>query len=329
MTVPAVVLTGFLGSGKTTLLNRLLAERPAEVGRIAIIVNELGTIGIDGDLLPSGMARQVELPGGCICCVLNEDLDRTVIELLDGTPDLALLIIETTGIAEPLPICWTFEVEPLSARVRTAAVVTVVDALEHERHRPLAPSVDLQVEYADILVASKLDLVPGGRMPQALLAELRRLNPRAPLVTGGPAELWRLLADPPLAARPRAGEAPHAHGAHGLELESLAFELPECLDFEELSERLEELPANYVRIKGIARVIDRSTGSAEPHLVAFHRVGARVSSERLAAASGAPRMVALGTGLDRGALAACVAAAVVPSGVQGTQGTGPGGGRRP
>jgi hypothetical protein len=101
------------------------------------------------------------------------------------------------------------------------------------------------------------------------------------------------------------------------------------LDFEELSERLEELPANYVRLKGIARVIDRSTGSAEPHLVAFHRVGARVSSERLAAASGAPRMVALGTGLDRAALAACVAAAVLPSGVQGTQGTGPGGGRRP
>ncbi len=325
--VPAILVTGFLGSGKTTLLNRLLATRPAEAGRIAIIVNELGSVGIDGDLLPRGLARQVELPGGCICCVLNEDLDRTVLELLAGTPDLALLVIETTGIAEPLPICWTFEVEPLAGRVRMEAVVTVVDALEHERHRPITPAVDLQVEYADILVMSKLDLA-GGSAPAGLLDGIRRLNPRAPILQGGPdqvaTELWRLLLDPPLSARPAAGAVPHAHAEHGTGFESLALDIPETLDFEELSERLEELPANYVRIKGIALVVDRTTGSDEPHFVAFHRVGARVSSEPLADAA-APRMVALGADLDREALAACVAAAVLPSGDGGPY---PGDGRR-
>jgi cobalamin biosynthesis protein CobW len=324
MRVPAIVLTGFLGSGKTTLLNRLLAERPAELGRIAIIVNELGAVGVDGDLLPRGMARQVELPGGCICCVLNEQLDRTVLELLDGTPDLAMLIIETTGVAEPLPICWTFEVEPLVTRVRAAAVVTVVDALEHPRNRRLVPAVDLQVEYADVLIASKRDLLPEGRIPEALERSLRELNPHAPLVAG-PAALWQVLLDPPMGpGRPRPGEAPHAHAEGGPPLQSLAVELPDTLDFEELSEQLEALPASYVRIKGIARVVDRTTGSAEPHTVAFHRVGARVSSEPLAT-DAAPRMVALGTGLDRAALAACVAAAVLPSGIDGP---GPGGGRR-
>jgi len=315
--IPAVLLTGFLGSGKTTLLNRLLAAKPDGIGRMAIIVNELGDVGIDGDLLPRGMARQVELPGGCICCVLSEELDRTVLDLLDGTPDLALLVIETTGIAEPLPICWTLEAEPLDARIRLAAVVTVVDALEHERHRPLAAAVDLQVEYADVLVASKLDLVPGGVVPDAVAGELRRLNPRAPLITGtaddAAVELWRLLVDPPMTApRPAPGAVHHEHAAHGPGLESIALELPDTLDFEELSAQLEELPEGYVRIKGIARVIDRSTGSDEPHFVAFHRVGARVSSEPLAGPA-SPRMVALGTGLDRAALAACVAAAVLPS----------------
>src|SRR5688572_14407576 len=119
--VPVVVLTGFLGSGKTTLLNRLLDTRPPDDGRLAVIVNELGAVGIDADLLPADMARQVELPGGCICCVLNEDLERTLCDLVDGGPPLSTIVIETTGIAEPLPISWTLAGESLATRVRLAA----------------------------------------------------------------------------------------------------------------------------------------------------------------------------------------------------------------
>ena len=82
MTIPVYVLTGFLGSGKTTLLNRLLARRAARgaTGRIAFIVNELGEVGIDGELLPAEATRQIELPGGCVCCVLNDSLDATLLE---------------------------------------------------------------------------------------------------------------------------------------------------------------------------------------------------------------------------------------------------------
>jgi G3E family GTPase len=313
--IPVLLVTGFLGSGKTTLLNRMLARKPADApGRWALIVNELGTVGIDGELLPAGATRQIELASGCICCVLNEDLDRTILELLADTPQLELLVIETTGVAEPMPIAWSIEAEALAEHVRLAAVVTVVDAVNHERHRPESPAVDAQVEYADVLVISKIDELNESAPSAALIAELRGRNDAAPLVYGAPEQVadtvWRLVMDPtPRAAAP-AGDGAHRHGDHLLE--TIAIPIERTLDYEELADALEELPTGYLRIKGIARVIDRSTGTDEPHYIAFHRVGARVSRERLEGRSHSPRMVALGRGLDRAALAACVEGAVVP-----------------
>jgi G3E family GTPase len=327
--IPVFVLTGFLGSGKTTLLNRLMQARPAAPGKLAIIVNELGEVGIDGDLLPRGMTRQIELPGGCICCVLNEELDTTVLELLDGTPDIDMIVIETTGIAEPMPICWSLEREPLSERVRLTAVLTVVDVTNFEQSRGLSPGVDAQIQYADILVASKTDLLDGDEVPAALLTTLRGLNPDAPVITGPVDEvvamLWRLVTDPePVvtsAARRSAIAHDHDHGEHGDEhtvlrsvhgFETIWLPIEGVLDFEELAAQLEELPGNWVRIKGIARVIDQSTGDATARWVAFHRVGTRVSCEPLAAPA-SPRVVALGKELDRTRLAACLDASVIPS----------------
>jgi G3E family GTPase len=310
--VSIIVLTGFLGSGKTSLLNRLMATRPASRGKLAIIVNEFGAVGIDGSLLPADMSRQVELPGGCICCELNEDLDRTITELLDREPEVETIVVETTGIAEPLPITWTLARPPLSERVRLAAVVTVVDALEHARNRERAPAVDNQVEYGDLLVVSKLDVLGAAEPPEALVALLRERNPDAPILAAAPEQLpallWQALEDPRAVARPP--DTGHAHGhAHGFEVVSV--EIRNLLDFEELEEALEELPDNYVRIKGIARVVDRTTGSDQPQVMAFHRVGTRVSREPVAA-DGPMRAVALGPGVDPAALAACIEAAVIP-----------------
>jgi G3E family GTPase len=316
--IPVVVVTGFLGSGKTTLLNRLLERRPRKRGegapKIAFIVNEFGDVGIDSELLPEELTRQVELPGGCICCALDEDLEKTLLGLVDSEPQLELVIVETTGLAEPLPIAWTLAREPLSDKVRLAAVITVVDALEHERHRELAQSVDPQVEYADILVVSKLDLVPGHELPPALDASLRALNAAAPLLSGEPSEvadtLWSSLEDPsPGAPRSSAHEErardPSHHGFH-----SVSLPIEGTLDFEELEAQLEELPPAYVRIKGIARVVDASTGSTEPRTIAFHRVGARVSAEPLGR-SVPGRIVALGPQVSREELAACIEASIL------------------
>src|SRR6188472_521369 len=108
-------MTGFLGAGKTTLVNQLLADRAARgetSGKLGVIVNELGEIGIDGALLGSDATRQIELPGGCVCCVLGPELDQTLIELVASNPDLEAIVLETTGVAEPLPIAWAVRRDP-------------------------------------------------------------------------------------------------------------------------------------------------------------------------------------------------------------------------
>jgi G3E family GTPase len=312
--IPVALLTGFLGSGKTTLLNRLLGAPRPGFARVAIVVNELGDVGIDGDLLPGGTMRQVELPGGCICCQLNDDLETTINQILDNQPDVEAMVLETTGVAEPAPITWTLTGEGLRDRIRLAAVVTVVDAVNHETHRPMSTAVDLQVEYADLLVVSKLDLLDTPEVSAVLEASLRERNSGAPIVTGTPDEIaatvWAALADPVFERR----EHHHDHGrSTHLDLDSVALPISDTLDFEELEAELEQLPPNYLRIKGIAHMIDGSAGIETPRLVAFHRVGTRVSYEPIIPTDAPPemRMVALGPGVDRARLARCLDAAVV------------------
>lgn len=104
--LPVTIVTGFLGSGKTTLLNHILAS-PHGL-RIAVIVNELGEIGIDGELIVSADNDMLELNNGCICCSVNNDLIDGIFRVLERDQPVDYLIVETTGIADPLPIILTF-----------------------------------------------------------------------------------------------------------------------------------------------------------------------------------------------------------------------------
>jgi G3E family GTPase len=180
--IPVVLLTGFLGAGKTTLLQRLVRQ-PAMHGT-AVIVNEFGEIALDHDLIEVGEETVIELDGGCLCCTVKSELIDTLKDLyrrhVRCEVDLRRVVIETTGLADPVPILAALLADRFVGHYfRLAAVVTLVDAvsgrstlLRHEEARR-------QVAVADRLVLTKLDLVADA---SELASSLRELNPTAPMV---------------------------------------------------------------------------------------------------------------------------------------------------
>ena len=129
--IPVTILTGFLGSGKTTLLNRILSENHGQ--KLAVIVNEIGQIGIDNQLIMNVEEEIMEMTNGCLCCTVREDLLVALKQLLDvkaeGKMDFDGLVIETTGLANPGPIIQTFFLDPvIQSAYQINGVVTVVDS---------------------------------------------------------------------------------------------------------------------------------------------------------------------------------------------------------
>ncbi|NYT62618.1 GTP-binding protein [Alcaligenaceae bacterium] len=180
--VPVTILTGFLGAGKTTLLKRILSEYHGR--RIAVIENEFGPESIDNELLVQDSDEEIiELSNGCVCCTVRGDLMRTLNELRvkhqAGELKFERVIIETTGMANPGPVCQTFFMDDdIADYYRLDAVITVVDAKHGMETLDKQEESQKQVGFADRILISKKDLVNDIDY-QALRARLVRINPRA------------------------------------------------------------------------------------------------------------------------------------------------------
>jgi G3E family GTPase len=210
--LPISLLTGFLGSGKTTFLKRALSS--PKFGETAVLINEIGEIGLDHYLVETIDGPILELPGGCLCCAVREDVAASLHALLERRdrgqgPPFRRIIIETTGLADPAPVLFTLGADPaLDERLRLDRVVTMVDAISGAATLDRFAEAARQVAVADRLLVTKTDLVPCER---GLLDRIEALNTNAPCVSAGDT----VGAQPSLLPRPNVHSAHTAH-THGV-----------------------------------------------------------------------------------------------------------------
>jgi cobalamin biosynthesis protein CobW len=329
--VPCTIITGFLGAGKTTLIRHVLAN--ANGRRLAVIVNEFGDVGIDGEILKGcGDAacpeeNIVELANGCLCCTVADEFVPALDTILSRQPAVEHIVIETSGLALPKPLVQAFHWPAIRSRVTVDGVVAVVDgaavadgrvAADMEklaRQREADPSLDHddpveevfadQIACADLVVLNKRDLLDDAALDGALSAVAGRL-PRAVKVVAisegkiDPAALLGLGigVEDDIANRSTLHDAEQEHDHD--DFDSFVVPLPEVTDPANLAERVAALADshNVFRVKGFAAV------AGKPMRLLVQAVGARVSHQydRAWAASDQRqgRLVVIGLkGLDR------------------------------
>ena len=258
--LPVTIITGFLGSGKTTLLNQILQNDLNQ--KVAVLVNEFGDINIDSQLLVSYDDDMVELSNGCICCTINEGLVEAVKRILARSEKVDRLIIETTGVADPLPIILTFVGSDFREFTHLDSVITLVDTETFTPEHFDSEVAYKQIAYGDILLLNKTDLASKKQLTalEAYIDSIKR-NPRIIQTQYSQVPL-PLILDVGLTATDSLPEAEHHehhehhhHHSHHLEADgfmSLSFESDKPFDVYKFNKFLYEgLPLEVFRAKGI------------------------------------------------------------------------------
>ncbi|GHF43151.1 cobalamin biosynthesis protein CobW [Seohaeicola zhoushanensis] len=301
--LPVTVITGFLGSGKTTLIRHLMQNPNGK--RLAVVVNEFGDVGVDGEILKSCAIPEcpaeniVELANGCICCTVADDFIPTIEALMALDPRPDHILIETSGLALPKPLLKAFDWPDIRSKITVDGVIALADAeavaagrfapdvarvdaqraaddsLDHET--PLSEVFEDQISCADIVLLTKPDLAGPEGLAKAravIAAEAPRPLPVVEVAEGAvdPRVILGLgaAAEDDIDARPSHHDGADDHDHE--DFESVVVEIPELTDPEELAAKISTLAStrNILRVKGYAAV------SGKPMRLLVQAVGARV-----------------------------------------------------
>jgi G3E family GTPase len=315
--IPVIALTGYLGAGKTSLLNHVLRTSPARIG---VVINDFGDINVDATLVSGQIDEPASIAGGCICCLPEDgELDAALAKLADPRLELDAIIIEASGLADPVSIARIVGFSGVEG-VRDGGVVDVVDAAMHFTTVDQESEPPARYGAATLVVVNKLDqIAEADAALERMKKRVHERNQRAHVVgtVGGridPALLYDVAA-----ARDEGGqlsfrdvllEAAHEDLHHHVHAESVTVTSEGGVDADALIDLVEDPPAGVYRLKGTVTV---RHGGASARAYVVNVVGPSVHIARAAPGTPCNALVAIGTRFDAGAVRGRLAAALRPA----------------